>query len=269
MSADDAPGGDGNDEAFEGDDTDGNRSGDANADDRDALLRVSRLEAGYETGQVLFGVDLAISRGELVSLLGRNGAGKSTTFRAIMGAAVPRVFGGEIDFAGTSLLGRRPDEIARSGLGFVPEDRRCFPRLTVAENVRLAINHAANPLSLDAVLSLFPELANMRGKEARNTSGGEQQMLAIARALATNPEMMLLDEPFEGLAPYVVRRIEDIVREINDERNITVLFVEQNAVAAMAVADRHYVLDEGRIVETVSTERLREDADLRQRYLGV
>jgi branched-chain amino acid transport system ATP-binding protein len=94
-------------------------------------------------------------------------------------------------------------------------------------------------------------------------------MLAIARALATNPEMMLLDEPFEGLAPYVVRRIEDIVREINDERNITVLFVEQNAVAAMAVADRHYVLDEGRIVETVSTERLREDADLRQRYLGV
>ncbi|PSQ23475.1 ABC transporter ATP-binding protein [Halobacteriales archaeon QS_8_65_32] len=269
MSADDAPGGDGNDEAFEGDDTDGNRSGDANADDRDALLRVSRLEAGYETGQVLFGVDLAISRGELVSLLGRNGAGKSTTFRAIMGAAVPRVFGGEIDFAGTSLLGRRPDEIARSGLGFVPEDRRCFPRLTVAENVRLAINHAANPLSLDAVLSLFPELANMRGKEARNTSGGEQQMLAIARALATNPEMMLLDEPFEGLAPYVVRRIEDIVREINNERNITVLFVEQNAVAAMAVADRHYVLDEGRIVETVSTERLREDADLRQRYLGV
>jgi len=269
MSADDAPGGDGNDEAFEGDDTDGNRSGDANADDRDALLRVSRLEAGYETGQVLFGVDLAISRGELVSLLGRNGAGKSTTFRAIMGAAVPRVFGGEIDFAGTSLLGRRPDEIARSGLGFVPEDRRCFPRLTVAENVRLAINHAANPLSLDAVLSLFPELANMRGKEARNTSGGEQQMLAIARALATNPEMMLLDEPFEGLAPYVVRRIEDIVREINDERNITVLFVEQNAVAAMAVADRHYVLDEGRIVETVSTERLREDADLRQRYLGI
>jgi branched-chain amino acid transport system ATP-binding protein len=269
MSADDAPGGDGNDEAFEGDDTDGNRSGDANADDRDALLRVSRLEAGYETGQVLFGVDLAISRGELVSLLGRNGAGKSTTFRAIMGAAVPRVFGGEIDFAGTSLLGRRPDEIARSGLGFVPEDRRCFPRLTVAENVRLAINHAANPLSLDAVLSLFPELADMRGKEARNTSGGEQQMLAIARALATNPEMMLLDEPFEGLAPYVVRRIEDIVREINDERNITVLFVEQNAVAAMAVADRHYVLDEGRIVETVSTERLREDADLRQRYLGV
>jgi branched-chain amino acid transport system ATP-binding protein len=269
MSADDAPGGDGNDEAFEGDDTDGNRSGDGNADDRDALLRVSRLEAGYETGQVLFGVDLAISRGELVSLLGRNGAGKSTTFRAIMGAAVPRVFGGEIDFAGTSLLGRRPDEIARSGLGFVPEDRRCFPRLTVAENVRLAINHAANPLSLDAVLSLFPELANMRGKEARNTSGGEQQMLAIARALATNPEMMLLDEPFEGLAPYVVRRIEDIVREINDERNITVLFVEQNAVAAMAVADRHYVLDEGRIVESVSTERLREDADLRQRYLGV
>jgi branched-chain amino acid transport system ATP-binding protein len=249
-------------------------SGTSNRDEdgtesRTPLLDVSGLEAGYETGQVLFGVDLAVARGELVSLLGRNGAGKSTTFRAIMGAASPRVFGGEIDFANTPLLGKRPDEIARSGLGFVPEDRRCFPRLTIAENVRLAINHAADPLELDAVLSLFPELADMRGKEARNTSGGEQQMLAIARALATNPEMMLLDEPFEGLAPYIVRRIEDIVREINDERNITVLFVEQNVLAAMAVADRHYVLDEGRIVEAVSTERLREDADLRQRYLGV
>jgi branched-chain amino acid transport system ATP-binding protein len=268
MSADDAPGGDGNDEAFEGDDTDGNRSGDANADDRDALLRVSRLEAGYETGQVLFGVDLAISRGELVSLLGRNGAGKSTTFRAIMGAAVPRVFGGEIDFAGTSLLGRRPDEIARSGLGFVPEDRRCFPRLTVAENVRLAINHAANPLSLDAVLSLFPELANMRGKEARNTSGGEQQMLAIARALVAGADLLLLDEPTEGLAPYVVRRVEELITDLNDA-GVTILLVEQNVRVALNVADRHHVLDRGRVVYEGSTTDLDADESVLDRHLGV
>jgi branched-chain amino acid transport system ATP-binding protein len=139
----------------------------------------------------------------------------------------------------------------------------------VTENVRLAINHATDPTDLETVLDYFPELSDMRQKHARNMSGGEQQMLAIARALAANPRLMLLDEPFEGLAPYIVRRIEDIIAEINDERGIAVLLVEQNVAAAMAVADRHYILDEGRVVETVSTEQLREDEALRQRYLGV
>ena len=233
------------------------------------LLDVEDLVAGYETGQVLFGVDLAIEAGELVSLLGRNGAGKTTTLRAIAGGDVPDVLGGEVRLDGESLLGKPPHAIARSGVSFVPEDRRCFPRLSVAENVKLAITHAADPLDQAAVLNYFPELADMRGKHARNMSGGEQQMLAIARALAANPRLMLLDEPFEGLAPYIVRRLEDIIAEINETGDIAVLLVEQNVAAAIAVADRHYIIDEGRIVETASTERLREDEKLRQRYLGV
>ncbi|PSP86417.1 ABC transporter ATP-binding protein [Halobacteriales archaeon QS_1_68_17] len=248
----------------------GSDAGDAGGPtDADPLLAVSDLEAGYETGQVLFGVDLAVGDGELVSLLGRNGAGKTTTLRAIMGAEEPRVLDGSVTFAGESLLGRPPHEIARRGIGFVPEERRCFPRLSVVENVRLAINHARDPADLETVLSLFPELDDMRGKAARNMSGGEQQMLTMARALAANPRLLLLDEPFEGLAPYIVRRIEDIIAEINDDRGITVLFVEQNVAAAMAIADRHYVIDEGRIVAEVTTRRLREDEALRQRYLGV
>ncbi|MEF8854511.1 MAG: ABC transporter ATP-binding protein [Haloarculaceae archaeon] len=233
------------------------------------LLSVSDLEAGYETGQVLFGVDLAIDRGQLVSLLGRNGAGKTTTLRAIAGASVPSVHGGAIRFDGESLRGLPPHVIARRGISFVPEERRCFPRLSVEENVRLAINHATDPKDAAAVFEFFPELEDMRGKHARNMSGGEQQMLAIARSLAANPRLMLLDEPFEGLAPYIVRRLEDIIEEINEQQDIAVLLVEQNVAAAMAVADRHYILDEGRIVETASTERLRDDEEMRQRYLGV
>jgi branched-chain amino acid transport system ATP-binding protein len=233
------------------------------------LLSVSDLEAGYETGQVLFGVDLSVETGELVSLLGRNGAGKTTTLRAIAGGSVPTVLGGAITLDGEDLVDQPSHTIAQSGLSLVPEDRRCFPRLSVTENVRLAINHASDPMDLESVLGFFPELADMREKHARNMSGGEQQMLAIARALAASPRLMLLDEPFEGLAPYIVRRIEDIIAEINDERDIAVLLVEQNVAAALAVADRHYVLDEGQIVEEVATERLRSDEQLRQTYLGV
>jgi len=233
------------------------------------LLAVEDLEAGYETGQVLFGVDLDVEAGELVSLLGRNGAGKTTTLRGIAGAAEPTILGGTIRFDGERLNGDPPYRIAQRGISFVPEDRRCFPRLSVVENIRLAINHAEGPKDLETVLDFFPALAEMRDKHARNMSGGEQQMLAIARALAANPRLMLLDEPFEGLAPYIVRNIEDIIADINEEQGIAVLLVEQNVAAAMAVADRHYVLDEGRIAASVPTERLREDEELRQRYLGV
>jgi len=218
---------------------------------------------------VLFDVDVDVREGELVSLLGRNGAGKSTTLRAIMGAAEPTVLDGTVRYRGTDVGDWPPYERANAGLALVPEKRRCFPRLSVTENVRLAINHATDPKPLDDVLELFPELDEMREKHARNTSGGEQQMLAIARALAANPDLMLLDEPFEGLAPYIVRRIEDIIADINEEEGITVFFVEQNVAAALAIADRHYVLDEGRIVDTVTSDRLREDDEFRQRYLGV
>jgi branched-chain amino acid transport system ATP-binding protein len=234
-----------------------------------SILQVDGLNAGYETGQVLFDVDIEVREGELVSLLGRNGAGKSTTLRAIMGADEPSVLGGDVRYRGTSIADWPPYERANAGMALVPEKRRCFPRLSVTENVRLAINHATDPMTLDDALALFPELDDMRDKHARNLSGGEQQMLAIARALAANPDLMLLDEPFEGLAPYIVRRIEDIIADINEQQGITVFFVEQNVAAALAIADRHYVIDEGRIVDTVTSDRLREDDEFRQTYLGV
>ena len=234
-----------------------------------ALLELRDLDAGYETGQVLFGVDLSVERDEVVSLLGRNGAGKTTTMHAIVGATVPHVRSGSITFDGHDLLSKRKHEIPPLGLSLVPEDRRCFRELTVLENLRLAANHAPDPLDVESVLERFPELEEMRDRPSRNMSGGEQQMLAIARSLVANPRMILLDEPCEGLAPYIVRRIEGIIQEISEQRDVTVLLVEQNVAVALAVADRHYILDEGRIVEEVTTERLRADDELRQRYLGV
>ncbi|WP_311172093.1 ABC transporter ATP-binding protein [Halobellus ordinarius] len=234
-----------------------------------SLLEISDLEAGYETGQVLFGVDLAVEENEVVSLLGRNGAGKTTTMHAIVGADVPRVLGGSMTFDGQDLRARRNYEISGLGLSLVPEGRRCFRDLTVEENLRLAANHATDPLSVEEMLDQFPELEEMRDRPSKNMSGGEQQMLAIARSLVTNPELILLDEPCEGLAPYIVRRIESIIEDINAERDVSVLLVEQNVAVAMAVAERHYILDEGEIVTEVSTAELREDEALRQEYLGV
>ncbi|MFT4923686.1 MAG: branched-chain amino acid transport system ATP-binding protein [Haloarculaceae archaeon] len=233
------------------------------------MLRVSDLESGYETGQVLFGIDLEVKREERVSLLGRNGVGKTTTLRSVVGTEVPNVQSGSITFKGEELVGKPSYEISGKGIGFVPEDRRCFPQLSVEENIQVAINNAEDPRGLEDVLESFPELEKMRAKHAANMSGGEQQMLAIARALAADPEMMLLDEPSEGLAPYIVRRVEEIIEELNEEEGITILFVEQNAAMAVAVAERHYILDEGEIVAEVTSEELREDEELRQKYLGV
>lgn len=233
------------------------------------LLELRDLAAGYETGQVLFGIDVTVEENEIVSLLGRNGAGKTTTMRSIVGADEPDVTAGEVRFDGRNLLDRRNYEIPSLGLGFVPEERRCFRELTVVENLQLAANHASNSLPIGTVLEQFPELDEMRDRRSKNMSGGEQQMLAIARSLVTNPKMILLDEPCEGLAPYIVRRIESIVETINAEQGVAVLLVEQNVAVALAVADRHYILDEGRIVEQVTTDRLREDESLRREYLGV
>ncbi|WP_096390554.1 ABC transporter ATP-binding protein [Halopenitus persicus] len=234
-----------------------------------SLLEVSDLEAGYETGQILFGVDFAIEEGEAVGLLGRNGAGKTTTMRAIMGADLPRIIGGSIRYRDVELLEAASYDRAGMGISFVPEERQLFPRLTVAENVHIAASSAEDPLPAEEMFDLFPELDAMRDRHAKNMSGGEQQMLAIARALVSNPELMLLDEPCEGLAPQIVERLEDVVARINEERGVTVLIVEQNVATAMSVADRHYILDEGRLVEEVTTDRLREDDELRQKHLGV
>jgi len=233
------------------------------------VLAVDGLEAGYETGQVLFDVDLAVEAGEVVSLLGRNGAGKTTTLRAIMGAALPHIFAGSVTFDGDDLLGLAPYERPARGISFVPEERELFPRLTATENIHLAATTATDPLPVEEMFDVFPKLDELRDREAKNLSGGEQQMVAIARALVSNPRLMLLDEPCEGLAPMIVRRVEDTIQRINDDRGVSVLMVEQNIVAAMSVADRHYILDEGHIVEAVTTGRLRDDDQLRQTHLGV
>ncbi|ARS89541.1 ABC transporter ATP-binding protein [Natrarchaeobaculum aegyptiacum] len=233
------------------------------------LLQVSDLEAGYETGRVLFGIDLEIEAGETVSLLGRNGAGKTTTMRSIVGAEMPTVFHGSIRFRGEELLERKSHEIAGMGLSYVPEARRCFPRLTVEENIHVAATAADDPLPEAEMYDVFPDLADIRDRAAKNLSGGQQQMLAIARALVANPDLMLLDEPCEGLAPLIVREVESAIQRINENRDVTVLIVEQNVAAAMAIADRHYIIEEGHIVDEVTTEKLRADEELQQEYLGV
>jgi branched-chain amino acid transport system ATP-binding protein len=234
-----------------------------------SLLELNGLDAGYETGQILFDVSLVVDAGEVVTLLGRNGAGKTTTLRAVMGAELPRVLDGSITYDGQALIALESHEIAHLGLGFVPEERELFPRLTVHENIHLAETTAEDPLAIEGMYDLFPTLDEIRGRTAKNLSGGEQQMLAIARALVANPELLLLDEPFEGLAPLIVEDVVNAIEEINADRDVTVLLVEQNVAAAATVADRNYILDEGNIVAEVTTERLREDGELRKKYLGL
>jgi branched-chain amino acid transport system ATP-binding protein len=186
-----------------------------------------------------------------------------------MGAELPRVLDGSITYDGQALIALKSHEIAHLGLGFVPEERELFPRLTVHENIHLAETTAEDPLAIEGMYDLFPTLDEIRGRAAKNLSGGEQQMLAIARALVANPELLLLDEPFEGLAPLIVEDVVDAIEEINADRDVTVLLVEQNVAAAATVADRNYILDEGNIVAEVTTERLREDGELRKKYLGL
>lgn len=233
-----------------------------------ALLELDSVNSIYETGQVLFDVSIDVEQGEVVSLLGRNGAGKTTTLRSVMGVEPPTVTTGTIRFNGESLLGTAPYKRAHAGISFVPEERRLWPNLTTEENIQMAINHAEDPKDIDSVLSYFPTLKEMVNKRARHMSGGEQQMLAIARGFAANPTLMMLDEPSEGLAPYIVRDVENAIEEINDE-GVTILLVEQNAVMAMDVSDRHYIIDQGEIVTETTPEELQADEQLHQEYLSV
>ena len=211
------------------------------------MLEVRKLTAGYGRAQVLFGVDLAIAKGEVVALLGRNGAGKSTTLKAIMGLVEPR--GGEIRFEGARIDGRAPHSIARLGLGYVPEDRRIFTDLTVAENLEVG-RQLARPgvptWTVEKLVALFPVLKNMRQRRGGTLSGGEQQMLCIARTLAGNPGAILLDEPSEGLAPVIVDQVAAAILELK-WAGVAVLLAEQSARFTERVADRGYRLEKGQI----------------------
>ena len=229
------------------------------------MLRLTDVEASYGDSQVLFGVSFAVAIGEVVTLLGRNGMGKTTTIRTIMGIVPPRR--GEIVWEGAPIHGLPPYRVARLGLGLVPEGRQIFPNLTVRENlIATAVNRGA--WTLDAVLALFPQLRERLSRAGSLLSGGEQQMLAIGRALMTQPRFLMLDEPSQGIMPRLVDDILAAVGRIRD-LGVTVLLVEQRLVEALAIADRAYVLQTGRIVMAGPAAAILADGAVRKAYLGM
>jgi branched-chain amino acid transport system ATP-binding protein len=232
----------------------------------DPMLAVAGLEAWYGESHVLHGVDFEIRPGEVVTLLGRNGAGKTSTLRAIMGLVGRRT--GSIRFEGREIVALRPDLIARAGIAYCPEERGIFASLDVTENLMLPPMVAPGGMSLDEIYTLFPNLKERARSQGTKLSGGEQQMLAIARILRTGARLLLLDEPSEGLAPVIVQQIGAMIREIK-QRGFTVLLVEQNFRFAQTVADRHYVMEHGRVVDMVANEDLASSMDRLHDYLGV
>jgi branched-chain amino acid transport system ATP-binding protein len=230
------------------------------------LLRVKDLEAWYGESHALHGVNLDIHEGEVVTLLGRNGAGKTSTLRAIMGLVGRRT--GSISFAGQELISARSDLIARAGIGYCPEERGIFASLSVYENLMLPPEVRPGGLAVDTIYELFPNLKERSRSPGTKLSGGEQQMLAIGRILRTGAKLLLLDEPSEGLAPVIVQQIGRTVRELKT-RGFTVLLVEQNFRFAQTVADRHYVMEHGRVVDMVRNEDMAASMDRLHEYLGV
>jgi branched-chain amino acid transport system ATP-binding protein len=232
-----------------------------------ALLEVEGLVSGYRAGTVLHGVDLELDEGGAVGILGRNGVGKSTLVLTLMGVVRPRA--GSVRLDGTELAGRRTDAIARAGMSVVPQGRRLFGGLSVTEHLDLAAAGAPDgPWDGARVRELFPRLVERAETAGAQLSGGEQQMLAIARALVRNPRVLLLDEPTEGLAPAVVRQIEQVVNEVRSSV-VSVLLVEQDLHVAFATTDELRIMDKGDFVHRCTTEELRRDRATARRYLGV
>ncbi|MBL8589604.1 MAG: ABC transporter ATP-binding protein [Methylobacteriaceae bacterium] len=233
------------------------------------MLSVRALQAGYGDSQVLFDVSFEIAAGEIVTLLGRNGMGKTTTVRAVMGLVPPS--GGDVAFDGARLRGLTPEAIARRGLGLAPEGRQVFPTLTVRENlVATAANRLRRdaPWTLERVYALFPRLAERQQQYARTLSGGEQQMLAIGRALMTNPKLLILDEATEGLAPVVRAEIWRCVEALKAAGQ-AILLIDKNLAVLERLADRHYVIEKGRTVWSGSGLELTRDAERVHRHVGV
>jgi branched-chain amino acid transport system ATP-binding protein len=234
-----------------------------------ALLEARGLQAQYGWTKVLHGVDFAVEEGGITTILGANGAGKTTTLRAVCGMVRTA---GEVHFDGKRITGRATEDLVRLGIGHVPEGRGTFVNLTVEENLRLGAyaRDSRNGLAEDfeAVYGYFPVLASRKRQLAGTLSGGEQQMLAVARALMLRPRLLLLDEPSLGLAPLVVREIFRIVRMINKERRVSVLLVEQNAAIALGLADQAYLMETGRMVRSGPAAELRQDDAVRRAYLG-
>jgi branched-chain amino acid transport system ATP-binding protein len=231
-----------------------------------SMIEVERINSYYDDSHVLFDVSLQVREGEVVALLGRNGAGKSTTLKTLAGVLHPR--SGTILFGGVSIEQLPSHRIASLGLQLVPEERRIFGGLTVEENLDLAALSAQKPLGLGDIFAIFPRLRERRGSYGRTLSGGEQQMLAIARALIRRPRLILLDEPFEGLAVIIVQNLLEVCRELAAQGQ-TIVIVEQNVRAALSLAVRAYVLNNGNMVFEGTSEALQASQDLMNRYLGV
>ncbi len=232
----------------------------------EALLKVDDLQAWYGESHILHGVGFEIGRGELVTLLGRNGAGKTTTLKSVMGIVGKR--SGSVTFEGQQTVGHPSDEIARLGLAYCPEERGIFSSLNVEENLLLPPVVKPGGMTLAEIYKLFPNLQERRRSQGTKLSGGEQQMLAIGRILRTGATLLLLDEPTEGLAPVIVQRIGEIIRQLKG-RGFTILLVEQNFHFAATVADRHYVMEDGRVVDMIASADVEQNIGKLQAYLGV
>ena len=233
------------------------------------MLEVEGIHTFYGLSHILFGVSLRVEAEEIVCLLGRNGAGKTTTMKSIMGLTPPKQ--GSIQFKGEAITGQEPYLLARKGIGYVPDDRRIFADLTVGENLEIAARSSETGFAQwdkERVYELFPALKEIESRKGGCLSGGEQKMLAIARALMGNPELLLLDEPTEGLAPMLVRALEEQIKKLR-EAGLTVLLAEQNVRSALRLGDRGYIIDNGQIRYQGSIEELRENEEVRKKYLLV
>lgn len=232
------------------------------------ILEVESIDAYYGLSHILFEVSLTVSRGEIVCLLGRNGAGKSTTMKSIMGLVPPSK--GTVRFKGENVTRAKPYILARKGIGYVPDDRRVFADLTVDENLEIAEKRSekGSKWNRDAVYRFFPPLKDLKSRKGGLLSGGEQQMLTVARALMTDPDLLLLDEPTEGLAPLIVKMLEEQILKLK-ETGLTVLLAEQNQKVALNLSDRGYVIDNGAIRFHGTSVELRDNEEIRKKYLLV
>ena len=234
-----------------------------------SLLQLEGIETAYGASQVLFGVSLAVQPGECVTLIGRNGMGKTTTVKSIMGMLTPRA--GQVAMDGQALTGQASWRAARAGLGLVPEGRQIFPTLSVRENLVATAGNRhqrAQPWTIDTVYSMFPRLKERERNLGSNLSGGEQQMLAIGRALMTNPKLLILDEATEGLAPLIRAEIWACLGRLRDT-GLAMIVIDKNIAPLLNLADRHYVLEKGRVVWQGRSDELRAQPEVLQRYLGV
>ena len=236
------------------------------------ILEVQDVHTYYGQSHILQGVSLEVEKGEIVTLLGRNGAGKTTTLKSILGIVAPK--SGEITFLDEKISGLSPHLISQKGISFVPEERRIIPGLTVYENLKLAMlknkdkSKTQKSEVLDQVMEIFPRLKDRLQQEGTSLSGGEQQMLAIARGLVSEPVLMLVDEPTEGLMPLLVQRIEEVLKEIQ-ENGVTILLVEQNMEMALEISQKAYVMDEGVIKDKGTADEIRRNEEVQRKYLAI